>query len=73
VDKQYASVFQNDSYFLMNSRNLYGANLNLETGQWNVQAYVTNLTNQTYVSAYNGNSEYYGNPRQYGVMIDRRF
>jgi iron complex outermembrane receptor protein len=73
VDKQYASVFQNDSYFLMDARNLYGANLNLETGQWNVQAYVTNLTNQTYVSAYNGNYEYYGNPRQYGVMIDRRF
>jgi iron complex outermembrane receptor protein len=73
VDKQYASVFQNDNYFLMNARNLYGANLNLEAGSWNLQGYVTNLTNETYVSAYNGNFEYYGNPRQFGVMVDRKF
>jgi len=73
VDKQYASLFQTDNYFLMDTRNLYGASLSYEAGPWNVQAFGTNLTNQTYVSAYNGNFEYYGNPRQYGLQINRKF
>ncbi len=73
VDKQYASVFQNDNYFLMGARDLLNASLNLEKGPWMVQAYGTNLTNKTYVSAYNGNFVYYGDPLQYGLQVSRTF
>jgi iron complex outermembrane recepter protein len=73
TDKQYGSIFQTDNYFLMNARNLVGANLAYESGPWNVQAFVTNLTNETYVQAYTGNFEYYGAPRQYGVRLSRTF
>jgi iron complex outermembrane recepter protein len=73
VDKQYASLFQTDNYFLMNARNLLGASLAYETGPWVGQIYGTNLTNQVYVSAYNGNDEFYGAPRQFGVRLSRTF
>jgi iron complex outermembrane receptor protein len=73
TDKQYASVFQNDNYFLMGVRNLWGANLTYERGPWTGQLYGTNLTNLTYVSAYNGNFEYYGAPRQFGIRVTRTF
>lgn len=76
VDKQYGSVFQTDNYFLMEARNLLGASLAYESGPWIVQAYGTNLTDQTYVQAYNNGSfqyEYYGAPRQFGVQVKRTF
>jgi iron complex outermembrane receptor protein len=73
TDKQFASVFQNDNYFLMGVRNLWGANLTYERDPWSVQLYGTNLTNETYVSAYNGNFEYYGAPRQFGIRVSRTF
>jgi outer membrane receptor protein involved in Fe transport len=66
-------VFQNDNYFLMGARDLLNASLNLEKGPWMVQAYGTNLTNKTYVSAYNGNFVYYGDPLQYGLQVSRTF
>jgi len=73
TDKQYASLFQSDNYFLMGVRNIWGANLGYEHGPWGAQAYVTNLTNLTYVSAYNGNYEFYGAPRQFGLRVSRTF
>ena len=57
----------------MGVRNLWGANLTYERGPWTAQLYGTNLTNVTYVSAYNGNFEYYGAPRQYGIRVSRTF
>jgi iron complex outermembrane receptor protein len=73
VDKQFASLFQSDNFFLMNARNLLGANVTYEAGPWRAEVYGTNLTNEVYVSAYNGTYEFYGNPRQYGLEITRRF
>jgi len=75
TDKQYASLFQTDNYFLMGVRNLWGASLGLDAGQWTAQLYGTNLTNETYVTAYtsDNNLEYYGAPRQFGVRVSRSF
>ncbi len=73
VDKQYASLFQTDNYFLMDARNLWGGSLAYEAGPWVAQIYGTNLSNQTYVSAYNANNEYYGAPRQFGLRVSRTF
>ncbi len=73
MDKQYASIFQKDNYYLMGSRDLLNASLNWESNPWLVQLYCNNLTDRLYVSGYNGNIEYYGNPRQIGVRVNRSF
>jgi iron complex outermembrane receptor protein len=75
TDKQYASIFQSDTFFLMGPRNLLGATLNYEQGPWLAQLYGTNLTNEVYISGLNGlgNLEYYGDPRQFGFRFRRTF
>lgn len=73
IDKQYASLFQTDNYFLMRERNLLNANLSYESGPWHGELYATNITDQLYESAYNGNFVYYGAPRQYGIRFGRSF
>jgi iron complex outermembrane recepter protein len=73
TDKQYSSVFQADTYFQMEARNLWGASVAYESGPWSTTAYGTNLSDQTYRAAYNGNFEYYGAPREYGIKIARTF
>jgi iron complex outermembrane receptor protein len=75
VDKQYASIFQTDSFFLMGARNLVDLSLNWEAAPWLVQLYAKNVTNELYVAGYgntNGN-EFYGAPRQMGIRIVRNF
>lgn len=37
------------------------------------QLFVTNLTNQTYVTGQQGNNEFLGAPRQYGVRFGASF
>jgi iron complex outermembrane recepter protein len=73
TDKQFGSVFQSDNYFLMEARNLFGASVSYEVGPWTTTAFGTNLTDQTYVSAYQGNSVYYGPPREFGIKVSRTF
>jgi iron complex outermembrane receptor protein len=73
VDKQYASLFQTDGYFLMRARNLLNANVSYENGPWHGEVYMSNVTNQVYESAYSGNYVYYGAPRQYGIRFGRSF
>jgi len=77
TDKQYASIFQTDNYYLMGVRNLYGADLDYRAGPWLVDVYGTNLTNKTYIAGYapsgNLNEVYYGNPRQYGLRLTYQY
>jgi iron complex outermembrane receptor protein len=73
VDKQYASIFQKDNYYLMGSRDLVNASLNWESNPWLVQLYCNNLTDRLYVSGYYADFEYYGNPRQMGIRVNRSF
>ena len=44
-----------------------------ETGEWNLTAYGTNLTDQHYISAINSGLRYEGAPRQYGIRVARTF
>jgi iron complex outermembrane receptor protein len=75
TDKQYASIFQTDNFYLMGPRNLLGATLNYEQGPWLAQFYGINLTNEVYTSGLNasGNLQYYGDPRQAGFRFRRTF
>jgi iron complex outermembrane receptor protein len=78
TDKQYGSIFQTNSYWLMGARNLWGADLQYTSGPWLVDAYGTNLTDETYISGYYGaggnlNDVFYGAPRQYGLRLNYTF
>jgi iron complex outermembrane recepter protein len=72
-DKQYGSLFQADGYYLMGSRDLVNGSLTYEANPWLVQLYCNNLTDRLYVSGYANNLEYYGNPRQVGIRVNRTF
>ncbi len=52
---------------------LWNASLTLVAGDWTVQAFGRNITDKLYVTGQGGNSQYYGNPRQYGMTVARRF
>lgn len=73
TDKQYASIFQADNYYLIQSHVLLNGSLSYEQNPWLVQLYVTNATDKLYVGGYAGNLEYYGAPRQMGVRVNRSF
>lgn len=71
--QQWQSIWRDSNYFLMQSRDLLGANLDYEAGPWLVDVYGTNLTNQTYIIGSSNPPTYYGAPRQYGVRLMRTF
>jgi iron complex outermembrane receptor protein len=71
VDKQYASIFQ-DQFNLMQARNLLDASIDWVVGKWDTQVFATNLTDQTYIIA-GGNPIYYGPPRQLGIQATYHF
>lgn len=77
TDKQYASIFQLDNYFLLGSRNLWNGYLSYEGKSWMAQIYGTNLTDQVYVAGtFTGagrSNVYYGAPRQYGIRLSYSF
>jgi iron complex outermembrane receptor protein len=78
IDKQYGSIFQTDTFWLMPARNLVGADLMYKSGPWMLDLYGTNLTNDIYVSGFYGPSgtltdAFYGAPRQFGLRFSRSF
>jgi hypothetical protein len=78
TDKQYGSIFQNDTYWLMGSRDLLGADISLTRGKWLVNLYGTNLGDKVYLSGFYGaggrlNDVFYGAPRQYGLRVNYQF
>lgn len=59
----------------MESRRLLNLSLRLNSGAWYAAAYVTNATDQTYISGIqaNGQKQYLGAPRMYGLKVGRSF
>ncbi|MBD8545151.1 hypothetical protein [Sphingomonas sp. CFBP 8760] len=43
------------------------------SGDYQIEAYGTNLGDKDYVSGQTGNNEFYGAPRQYGVRASVNF
>jgi iron complex outermembrane receptor protein len=73
TDKQFASLFQNDNFYMMPARNIWDVSGSYEEGSWLTQVYAKNVTNSVYVSGYSGNTEYYGAPRQIGLRVRKSF
>jgi outer membrane receptor protein involved in Fe transport len=62
----------------MGARNIWGADVQYTAGAWLVDAFVTNLNNQSYISGFYGaggllNDVFYGAPRQYGLRLNYSF
>ena len=72
IGSQRASVFQDQQYRLA-ARRLLNAQLTYQHKAWRLTAYGTNLTNLTYVTGQQGNNEFLGPPRQYGLRYSMEF
>jgi iron complex outermembrane receptor protein len=70
--KQYASLIQ-IAYNEIPEHSIWGATLTYKAGPWLSQLYVDNLSNETYINGNSGNNVYYGNPRQFGIRVNRTF
>lgn len=73
VGSQYASIFQNTDYYLLQSRRLLAAFLDLDYGRWDVQLFGRNLTNEVYLAGISGTNGYQGDPRTYGISLTVKF
>ena len=73
VGKQYAGLFYSPTLDTLRSRGLLSALLTYRNGDWEVEAWGTNLANKKYVSGINGTTEFYGAPREYGLRANLKF
>lgn len=74
VAAQWASIFDNPALGdRLGARNLLGAQLEYENGDWLVTLYGTNLLNKQYVASNNSGGLYAGLPRQYGLRVSKQF
>ena len=78
VAAQWATLFQNAVLGdRLAARNILGAQLTYTQGNTSVTAYGTNLTDQHYVSSHwsgaNGNLDFAGAPRQFGIKLLHTF
>ena len=76
VDASYASLFQSDSFYRIDSRDLLNVSLEYELDTWNVQLFCNNCSDQTYIAAVEGgtgNRLIYGNPQSVGIRFHKRF
>ena len=70
--KQYASLFE-IPYYTLEARHIWNAALTYDVGQWDVEAYANNFTNEVYYAGIMGGSVFYGNPEQVGLRVRRDF
>jgi len=63
TDEQWASIQQNENDYLA-SRNIVNASLTYLYQDWSLEAYVTNLTDETYISGQDGTGWFLGRPRE---------
>jgi iron complex outermembrane receptor protein len=73
VGSRWTNLVYNPGLDYLPGRGLLSALLTLRKGQWMVEGYATNLTNEKYVSGQSGNNEFYGAPREFGVRASIRF
>lgn len=57
----------------LSSRDIVNAQLTYAQGDWEVQAFSTNLTDEEYVASVKSGQRYAAPPRQYGVRLTRNF
>ena len=74
ISSQWATLFQNRARGdEIGARNLLGAQIDWERGDWMGSLYGTNLTDKRYLAAIGSGLRYAGAPRQYGVRVTKFF
>jgi iron complex outermembrane receptor protein len=74
IDTQWATLFENRARGdQLGARNLLGAQVDWEHGEWTGSVFATNLTNSKYLASIGSGLRYAGAPRQYGVRITKFF
>jgi iron complex outermembrane recepter protein len=78
IGSQWTTLFESFPTDYLHAFGLWSASLTFEHDAWRVQAYGLNLADKVYVSGQlapgtNPNSEFFGNPRQYGLRVSRSF
>jgi len=74
VGQQWATLFENRaSGDQLGNRDLLGAQVDWEHGDWTGSLFSTNLTDRRYISAIGSGLRYAGAPRQYGVRLTKFF
>jgi iron complex outermembrane receptor protein len=74
IDELHAGLF-NVPPNLMEDRTLVGLEVNVENGPWYGRFYVENLLDDYFLRGIQneGQTQYFGGPRMYGVMVGRHF
>jgi iron complex outermembrane receptor protein len=72
TDENYANLDQ-QFFYLNDERDLTNFSLTFENENWNVQAYVFNLTDEVYVNSARLQQVLYGNPMTYGLRAKYNF
>lgn len=74
ISEAWVSIFQNEALGdRLEARNIVNAQLTYDAGNWVLQAYSTNLTDEHYVGSVKSGQRYAAPPRQYGVRLTRHF
>lgn len=74
IGETWTTIFANEALGdKLEARDIVNAQLTYDTGDWQLQAYATNLTDQEYIASIKSGLRYAGPPRQYGVRLTRSF
>lgn len=74
IAEQWATLFENTAMGdRLRARNLLSAQVAYEQGSWTVTGYGANLADQHYVSSIISGLRFAGNPRQYGLRVQKTF
>jgi iron complex outermembrane receptor protein len=72
TDENYSNLDQ-QAFYLQDERKLTNVSLTYEDESWTVQAYINNLTDETYVASARLQQVLYGNPQTYGSRAKYNF
>ncbi len=73
VGAQFTSLFYNPVTDRLASHGLLSGTITYAAGPLRLELYGTNLTKEFYISGQNGNNEFYGAPREYGMRLGFKF
>lgn len=73
IGEQFTTLFYDPIRDRLAAHALLNAQIALEVGDLRFEAYGTNLANKFYVSGQNGNNEFYGAPREFGIRVGASF
>ncbi len=72
IGVSYASLFQ-INYYKLPAHGLLNAYLDWTAGPWTATLFATNAADKLYITNIGNTDEYYGDPRQLGLQVNRTF